>query len=105
MPKGAHFKKDNPRIIQVSFKVNATEHEKIKSMAAKQKLSIPEWMRMKLINDEEVSSKITAPTVQVEKVKIEKPKIEKAKVEKVQVVKESNSKEEGKLPPNQMSLF
>ena len=45
MPKGAHFKKDNPRNYQVSFKVNQTELAQLKELAAAQNLSIPEWIR------------------------------------------------------------
>lgn len=48
MPKGEHFKKDNPRIIQVSFKVNKKEHEELKLQAHKIGKSVPEWIRERL---------------------------------------------------------
>lgn len=45
MPKGEHFKKENPRNYQVSFKVNKTELEKLKGLASANNLSVPEWLR------------------------------------------------------------
>ena len=45
MPKGEHFKKDNPRNYQVSFKVNQVELEKLRSLAGAENLSVPEWLR------------------------------------------------------------
>jgi len=74
MPKGEHFKKENPRIHQVSFKVNKTEldllHQKVKEAG----VSIPEWIRQFITSDiAEVKAspkpkKVTAPR---------KPKVKK----------------------------
>ncbi|MDH5474954.1 MAG: hypothetical protein OEX22_04625 [Cyclobacteriaceae bacterium] len=45
MPKGAHFKKENPRNHQVSFKVNQTELDQLRKLTEERGLSIPEWLR------------------------------------------------------------
>lgn len=52
MPKGEHFKKDNPRIIQVSFKVNKKEHEELKLQAQRKGKSVPEWIRERITKPE-----------------------------------------------------
>lgn len=51
MPKGEHFKKDNPRNYQVSFKVNKSELDKLKSLLSKSNTSLPEFFRS-VINEE-----------------------------------------------------
>ena len=51
MPKGAHFKKENPRNYQVSFKVNITELEKLRLLALKARQSVPEWLRAHIVMD------------------------------------------------------
>jgi hypothetical protein len=48
MPKGEHFKKPNPRINQVSFKVNDKELAALKSICNTAGLSIPEWIRKQI---------------------------------------------------------
>jgi hypothetical protein len=50
MPKGEHFKKENPRIHQVSFKVNKTELEQLQKVVKDANLSIPEWIRQQIIS-------------------------------------------------------
>lgn len=80
MPKGEHFKKENPRIHQVSVKLNKTELEKLKRICKEKNISIPEWMRIQLNADQ--------PSKPV------KPKPEK---------KENKNQADG--PGNQISLF
>lgn len=70
MPKGEHFKKDNPRIHQISFKVNKTELEYLQQVVKEAHLSIPEWIRQQ-ITDPKAASTV--------KVKIVKPKKTKPK--------------------------
>lgn len=48
MPKGEHFKKPNPRINQVSFKVNDKELKKLQTLASDKDMSIPEWIRLQI---------------------------------------------------------
>jgi hypothetical protein len=72
MPKGEHFKKENPRIHQVSFKVNKTELEQLQAVVKQANVSIPEWIRGQIISP----TKNVAPAKVA--VKVAKPK--KAKV-------------------------
>ncbi len=55
MPKGEHFKKDNPRIHQVSFKVNKTELEELQKIVKDANLSVPEWIRGQITNPKDVT--------------------------------------------------
>ncbi|MDH5366272.1 MAG: hypothetical protein OEW67_04750 [Cyclobacteriaceae bacterium] len=57
MPKGEHFKKENPRNYQVSFKVNKTELDQLRKLTQESGLSIPEWLRSHIILDESVKPK------------------------------------------------
>lgn len=65
MPKGEHFKKDNPRIHQISFKVNKTELEQLQQVVKEANLSIPEWIRQQIVDPKATS---------IVKVKTAKPK-------------------------------
>lgn len=85
MPKGEHFKKENPRIHQISFKVNKTELDQLQQVVKEANVSIPEWIR----------GQITDPSKAVAAVKVAKPK--KAKV----VAREDNGVPKGE----QTSLF
>lgn len=97
MPRGAHFKKPNPRIIQVSFKVNAAEHQKLRQLASAEDTSIPDWLREQINKADAVEG----VELSVEFKEEEQPaKVEKPVKEKVRPVKE-----EVKIAPNQMSLF
>ncbi len=60
MPKGEHFKKPNPRINQVSFKVNDKELEKLNKLAGAANMSIPEWLRSLINEDIKTESAETA---------------------------------------------
>jgi len=51
MPKGEHFKKENPRIHQVSFKVNKTELDILQGKVKEANVSIPEWIRQHITSD------------------------------------------------------
>lgn len=68
MPKGEHFKKDNPRIHQVSFKVNKTELEQLQQVVKEANLSIPEWIRQQ-IADPSASSIVKVKTAKPKKTK------------------------------------
>ena len=57
MPKGAHFKKENPRIYQVSFKVNKTELERLQEVVKKANLSVPEWIRQQVTSGKTTARK------------------------------------------------
>jgi|GEM_PF-3772117 len=71
MPKGEHFKKENPRIHQVSFKVNKTELEQLQEVVRKANVSIPEWIRGQIIcpTKTRVPAKVSKP----KKVKVAAP--------------------------------
>ena len=69
MPKGEHFKKENPRIHQVSFKVNKTELEQLQLVVKEANLSIPEWIRKQITDPQP-----TITNVKVPKAKKAKPK-------------------------------
>lgn len=55
MPKGEHFKKKNPRNFQVSFKVNQTELDLLNDLANKNNLSVAEWLRSHIKQDEDTA--------------------------------------------------
>ncbi len=120
MPKGEHFKKPNPRINQVSFKVSDKELEALRALASAQGLSVPEWIRTKI----GVKHDNTVVEKKVEVVKEVEQKIEEIKEEKIiETSKEVETPPEAKkvvvqvpTPPigndddddvikNQMSLF
>lgn len=62
MPKGEHFKKDNPRIHQVSFKVNKTELEQLQKVVGEAGMSIPEWIRSQIDKpNTSAPAKVTRP--------------------------------------------
>lgn len=62
MPKGEHFKKDNPRIHQVSFKVNKTELEQLQKVVNEAGMSVPEWIRSQIDNPIPLApTKVTKP--------------------------------------------
>ena len=58
MPKGEHFKKPNPRINQVSFKVNDIELEKLNELVSRLNTSVPEWIRSQIHQSYEALPKI-----------------------------------------------
>lgn len=98
MPRGAHFKKPNPRIIQVSFKVNAAEHKKLRQLSAAEGTSIPDWLREQINKADAVEG--VELSVDVKEEPQQPAKVEKPVKEKVRPVKE-----EVKIAPNQMTLF
>ena len=76
MPKGEHFKKDNPRIHQVSFKVNKTELDLLQQKVKEANVSIPEWIRQHITSDssvEKVVAKKKAPTKKTKAKKTDGP--------------------------------
>lgn len=54
MPKGEHFKKENPRNHQISFKVNKTELDQLRKLTQESGLSIPEWLRSHITSNEKI---------------------------------------------------
>lgn len=71
MPKGEHFKKPNPRINQVSFKVNDKELAQLQKLADDRGMSVPQWLRQQITDGGQPSAataKTKAPS------KPEKPK-------------------------------
>ncbi|NMM50008.1 hypothetical protein [Marinigracilibium pacificum] len=109
MPKGEHFKKNNPRIHQVSFKVNATELSELKQILAKEKMGMAEWFRSQIT----VYSGSDNPVVKQKEVKqtivktVEPPKVEQKKVStapKPNKPAKKNQVEESS-DQSQMSLF
>lgn len=88
MPKGEHFKKDNPRIHQVSFKVNKTELEQLRQVVKEANLSIPEWIRRQIVDPKAVITKVE--------------KVVKTKIKKTEPVAASDN---GVHKGEQTSLF
>jgi seryl-tRNA synthetase len=72
MPKGDHFKKTEPRIHQISFKVSAKELEKIEALAQNKAMTIPEWIREQINvgsgghKNKEIAESTTTPKKQIE---------------------------------------
>ena len=127
MPKGEHFKKPNPRIHQVSFKLNATELAEMKRIVSESGKSLPQFLRDIIFNSESVDSTIVKEVVEKAPVQEEtkeeapiaaKPVVAVPVVEKTPeptkpVAEESVKKERDPLPKheprkdsnNQFSLF
>ena len=122
MPKGEHFKKPNPRIHQVSFKLNATELAEMKRIVAESGKSLPQFLRDIIFDSEgiekpvetlvakervSVVEKKETAIVEKEEEKIEIPKPLKPVAQKpVEKLKEEKSKHEQKKDNNnQFSLF
>ena len=88
MPRGEHFKKENPRINQVSFKVSDSELVQLKKIAKQVNMSIAEWLRGQITNLQSVqidSADVVDLKNKEEKAetpKIITPKVEVKKVEK-----------------------
>ena len=108
MPRGEHFKKENPRINQVSFKVSDSELVKLKELAEKDNLSIAMWLRGKILNPQTISLDIpSSPEVEtVSEVKIEEKSVLKdviqSEIKVINKAKNYNKKEGGN---EQMSMF
>ena len=115
MPRGEHFKKENPRINQVSFKVNDTELKALQTLAKESGVAVATWLRKQIntndsagvikptrsvdksLSTEKVKAEVSAPRSAVKEVLIPAPKIEKLEVKK--------SKEKAPPANEQMSLF
>ncbi len=102
MPKGEHFKKPNPRIIQISFKVNGLELEKLNKVSASKNLSIPDWIRSQI--EKESGSK------KEKEIDVKKEKEILVKKEKEIIIKKEPAVKKEETPvagngQNQMSLF
>ena len=104
MPRGEHFKKENPRINQVSFKVSDSEGndgtEVVRTVAM--------WLRGKILNPQTISLDIpSSPEVEtVSEVKIEEKSVLKdviqSEIKVINKAKNYNKKEGGN---EQMSMF
>ena len=124
MPKGEHFKKPNPRIHQVSFKLNATELAEMKRIVSESGKSLPQFLRDIIFNSENTVSSTIISKEKVEDHKTETPIIQETTtvVEKVEenepenvkpIVETPIKKERDSLPKpeprkdgnNQFSLF
>lgn len=98
MPRGDHFKKENPRIHQVSFKVNETELKLLKETASKAGVPIAQWLR------DCITGQVKIEPIAVSKKKSPPKKENKPVVEKV--VKNKKPKDYGNdSQTEQMSLF
>jgi hypothetical protein len=105
MPRGEHFKKENPRINQVSFKVSDSELLQLKTIAKEANLSIAEWLRGKIVSPEQEISKkeeIVAKPEQVQAVKVEE--VKPPKPEK-QIIKKAKNYDKPAAQSEQMSMF
>ena len=98
MPRGEHFKKENPRIHQVSFKVNETELKQLNQIASNAGIPVAQWLR-NCITGEFNENKKPQATQKVKLVEKPKPKVEKVSKAKKPKDYGNDSKTE------QMSLF
>jgi hypothetical protein len=74
MPKGEHFKKENPRIIQVSFKVNQEEFDALQAIVQERNTSIPIWIREQILSYNNPGTQVRPqPQPQPQPKKEEKP--------------------------------
>ncbi|QCK15115.1 hypothetical protein [Mangrovivirga cuniculi] len=114
MPKGEHFKKDNPRIHQVSFKVNATELSSLKQIIEKENMGMAEWFRHQITQYSEngsptVNSKLNGSSEKTDKkevkVKTEKPVEKIAKKSEVKEKENKQNQPVSQKDQSQMSLF
>lgn len=115
MPKGEHFKKPNPRIIQVSFKVNQKEFDALQSLVKSKNTSVAQFFRSIIMGGEEKAIEVTpqpGPAPVKEEIPVPAPitnnvmpKPTRKKVEKKPAVAPKKEKEEDAPAPNQMSLF
>ncbi len=64
MPKGEHFKKQNPRNTQVSFKVNEEEWGKLSELAGTMSMSVPQWLRSQIERGGKPAQKSTGKKAQ-----------------------------------------
>ena len=104
MPKGEHFKKPNPRINQVSFKVSDKELEALRTLAKAEGLSVPEWIRTKIgVKHDDVIVEEKVEVIKEEKV-VEAP-VEEKKIEKQAPSSSKGSDDDDEVIRNQMSLF
>jgi len=71
MPKGEHFKKDNPRIYQVSFKVNKTELDNLKEICKEQGISTAVFFRQAIDN---FGGEVQSEPIKADNIQVEKPK-------------------------------
>ena len=92
MPKGEHFKKPNPRIHQVSFKLNATELAEMKRIISESGKSLPQFLRDIIFNSEgaetlidaiEVQSVVGTPVIEEEVVPVVLESVEEKQAEEV----------------------
>ncbi len=100
MPRGEHFKKENPRNIQVSFKVNESELVLLKAIAAEEGMSIPQWLR-KHIKPSDQLNRIVKPGVTAEEVNNSKTSETKSPPKK----KTKKTAKKPQSPDQQISLF
>ncbi len=107
MPKGEHFKKPNPRIIQVSFKVNQKEFDQLQALVKEQNTSVAKYFRSIITGDLLVSTESTTPEQKAVAQAPETPKTQPKQPEKPkqEVVKPKPKHHDPTVSPNQMSLF
>ncbi|MDB4835166.1 hypothetical protein OAH12_01125 [Cyclobacteriaceae bacterium] len=107
MPRGEHFKKDNPRINQVSFKVNDTELTLLQEHAKKANLSIAKWLRGHITGENtttvpDISAEISTPK---EVVKKATPVAQEDAQPKIEKVTKKAKDYDNSSQNEQMSLF
>lgn len=111
MPKGEHFKKPNPRIIQVSFKVNQSEYDQLQALVKEEKTSIAVLFRSiitgerKVNGNAPVAKEVPKEVVKEVEVKKDTPKQEVIEKPKPEVTRPKPNRHDPTISPNQMSLF
>jgi len=113
MPRGEHFKKENPRINQVSFKVSDDELVALKDLAKINNVSVAIWLRNQILGN--ATAQVETPKVSVPKLEIVKeviapiaPIVEKKEeipVVKQAVIEKAKNYEKPEAKNEQMSLF
>jgi hypothetical protein len=115
MPRGEHFKKDNPRINQVSFKVNDIELKELQGLARKKGVAVATWLRdqinfdqeQKIVREDpeeaiEMESKVLLKSSKADQL-VKKDVVNSPKIEKLEEDKKTRPK--NSVQNEQMSLF
>ena len=105
MPRGEHFKKENPRINQVSFKVSDSELLQLRNIAKEAKLSIAEWLRGQITIPQKEANNKVPEMAKVEQAEAAPLVIERKRIPEKDVIKKAKNYDKAPVQNEQMSMF
>tara|TARA_B100000809_G_scaffold164331_1_gene161692 strand:- start:734 stop:1060 length:327 start_codon:yes stop_codon:yes gene_type:complete len=108
MPRGEHFKKENPRINQVSFKVSDSELVQLKDIAKGEGISVATWLREQIIkqkNSPEAATSIQSAPTLINETPIVGPSTKETAVVEKKEVKKAKNYDKQEVINEQMSMF